>query len=50
MLLKEKVYIPYLRRKRTLHIFIPDDAQENERFPVLYMFDGHNLFLDEDAT
>lgn len=50
MLIKEKVLIPYLRRKRTLHIYIPDDAQENERFPVLYMFDGHNLFLDEEAT
>ena len=50
MLIKEDVEIPYLRQKRKLHIFIPDDAKDGERFPVFYMFDGHNLFLDEDAT
>ena len=35
---------------RTLHIYLPDDYDENERYDVLYMFDGHNLFFDEDAT
>ena len=50
MLIKEDVEIPYLHQMRKLHIFIPDNAQEGERFPVFYMFDGHNLFLDEDAT
>ena len=50
MIIKEDVEIPYLRQKRKLHIFIPDDAKDGERFPVCYMFDGHNLFLDEDAT
>ena len=49
MLIKEDVEIPYLHQMRKLHIFIPDNAQEGERFPVFYMFDGHNLFLDEDA-
>ena len=50
MLIKEDVLIPYLKMKRTLHIYIPEPALEGERFPVFYMFDGHNLFLDEDAT
>lgn len=50
MLVKEEIYIPYLKTERTLHIFLPDNAKKNERFPVFYMFDGHNLFLDEDAT
>lgn len=50
MLIKEDVEIPYLHQKRKLHIFIPDNAKEDERFPVFYMFDGHNLFKDEDAT
>ncbi len=35
---------------RLLHIYIPDDIKEGERFPVMYMFDGHNLFFDSDAT
>ena len=50
MLIKENVVIPYLQKERMLHIYIPDDIQEEERFPVFYMFDGHNLFHDEDAT
>lgn len=50
MLIKEEVFIPYLREKRRLHIYIPDHLKKSERLPVFYMFDGHNLFLDEDAT
>ena len=26
------------------------DEESDERYPVLYMFDGHNVFFDEDAT
>ena len=36
---------------RPLHIYLPDDwAESGERYPVVYFFDGHNLFFDEDAT
>lgn len=36
---------------RRLHIYLPDDYWESsERYPVMYFFDGHNLFYDEDAT
>ncbi len=36
---------------RRLHIWLPDEYDQNEeRYPVMYMFDGHNLFLDSDAT
>ncbi len=36
---------------RPLHIYLPDDYFESqERYPVMYFFDGHNLFRDEDAT
>ena len=40
------------RKPRTVYVYLPDQAQEDEdaRFPVLYMFDGHNVFFDEDAT
>ena len=37
---------------RRAYIYLPEEAQfDNElRFPVLYMFHGHNVFFDEDAT
>lgn len=36
---------------RMLHIYLPDDYEAGtERYPVMYMFDGHNLFYDSDAT
>ncbi len=32
-------------------MYLPDDYMTSQkRYPVLYMFDGHNLFFDEDAT
>ncbi len=38
------------RKKRKVYVYVPDGAEEGDRFPVLYMFDGHNVFFDEDAT
>lgn len=36
---------------RTIHLYLPDDYfATDERYPVLYFFDGHNLFYDSDAT
>lgn len=34
------------------YCYVPDFAREDPeaRFPVLYMFDGHNVFLDSHAT
>lgn len=41
---------PYGLERRTF-IYLPDDWQAGEkRYPVLYMFDGHNLFFDDTAT
>ncbi len=38
-------------KDRMLHIWLPDNYNEtDERYPVLYFFDGHNLFFNEDAT
>lgn len=51
MIVKEKVYIPYLNDERLLHIYLPNDYYENDkRYPVMVMYDGHNLYKDEDAT
>ena len=36
---------------RPLHIYLPEGYFESEeRYPVMYFFDGHNLFYNEDAT
>lgn len=38
--------------ERYAYIHLPNSYfhNENKRYPVLYMFDGHNVFFDEDAT
>jgi len=38
--------------ERRLYVYLPEAAvkEPRRRFPVLYMFDGHNVFFDEDAT
>ncbi len=37
---------------RTVYVYLPESYKYNRRrrYPVLYMFDGHNVFFDEDAT
>lgn len=37
---------------RRAYVYLPDSWNEDQsrRYPVLYMFDGHNVFFDEDAT
>lgn len=36
---------------RRIHLYLPDDyGRTEERYPVVYMFDGHNLYFDSDAT
>lgn len=54
MLEQWNVTIPALTgdAERRAYIYLPDFLQTdpNLRLPVLYMFDGHNLFFDEEAT
>lgn len=51
MLYKEDAYFTPSEDIRPLHIWLPDDYEEtDERYPVMYMFDGHNLFEDSSAT
>ncbi len=49
-----KVKIPTLTgdEKRKAYIYVPDSyyADRSRRYPVLYMFDGQNLFRDTEAT
>ena len=48
MLLKQDFFFRSLGANRPLHIRVPDEGEGP--FPVMYFFDGHNLFRDEDAT
>ncbi len=37
--------------KRKVYLYLPKGyGKNNKRYPVLYMFDGHNVFYDSDAT
>ena len=39
-------------KKRKAYIYLPAsyESEPDRRYPVMYMFDGHNIFFDEDAT
>ena len=51
MVLKFERFFSPAGENRGIHLYLPDDYYESqERYPVLYMFDGHNLFFDSDAT
>ncbi len=51
MVYKFDYYFPAAAQARRIHLYLPDDYDyTDERYPVLYMFDGHNLFFDSDAT
>lgn len=53
MVIKREITIPQLSEDKTrrLYIYLPEDYEKTDkRYPVLYMFDGHNVFFDEDAT
>ena len=48
-----KVVLPELTgsEERNAYIYLPESYNYSEqRYPVLYMFDGHNIFFDTDAT
>ena len=54
MVIKWDVTIPQLSgdTPRKAYIYLPASYKKNldRRYPVMYMFDGHNVFFDEDAT
>lgn len=54
MVKKWDVTVPALTGKKTrkAYIYLPDYYEEDElrHYPVMYMFDGHNIFFDADAA
>ena len=48
-----EITIPQLTggRTRKAYVYLPTGYEEGDgRYPVMYMFDGHNLFSNEEAT
>lgn len=51
MIVKFDFWYPPAGENRRIHMYLPDDYDScAERYPVIYMFDGHNLYFDSDAT
>ncbi|MBP5224109.1 MAG: alpha/beta hydrolase [Lachnospiraceae bacterium] len=53
MIIVKRIRIPELptARGRRLYVYLPKGYEaSDERYPVLYMFDGHNVFYDSHAT
>lgn len=54
MVKKWNITIPELSGSevRSAYLYLPESYQYDaqKRYPVLYMFDGHNVFFDSDAT
>lgn len=54
MVITWNVTIPELtgEEARKAYLYLPEsyDREPDKRYPVLYMFDGHNVFFDSDAT
>lgn len=41
---------PLGQSPREIFVYLPNDYDNEKRYPVLYMFDGQNIFFDEYAT
>ena len=51
MVIKRDFHYSPTCKNRPLHIYLPAGYYSSfQRYPVMYFFDGHNLFYDEDAT
>ena len=54
MIISREITIPALSGDEPLRawVYLPEDwdGKEKRRYPVLYMFDGQNVFFDEEAT
>lgn len=51
MVQKLEIFFSPAGENRRIHVYLPNDYDySQERYPVLYMLDGHNLFFDSDAT
>ena len=47
--LPTSIEIPQLKRRRTIKVYFPPNYSSSQGFPVIYMFDGQNLFDNSTA-
>ena len=47
---KEQILLPSLKRQATLYVMLPKHYTKDEKYPLLLMHDGQNLFYDEEAS
>ena len=48
---KFDVTVTPLNKVRKIHLYLPTGYElSQDHYPVLYMYDGHNLYFDADAT
>lgn len=51
MIEKFSIMFDAIESSRIIHVYLPPFYYESqESYPVMYMYDGHNLFCDDDAT
>lgn len=51
MIVYHQLEFPATGENRTVRVYLPDDYEHQvSRYPVMYFFDGHNLFYDQEAT
>lgn len=45
------IYQPYYQKNRRIRILLPNDYENNDsnRYPVLYIHDGQNVYFDEES-
>lgn len=44
------LYVPYLHQHRRIRVLLPKDYRaDRERYPVLYMHDGQNVFYSKES-
>ncbi len=45
------LYVPYLHHHRRIRVLLPKDYHNEgwERYPVLYMHDGQNVFYSKES-
>lgn len=51
MIIKKDILFSPAGKNRRLHIYLPENySTGHEMYPVMYFFDGHNLYDNSDAT
>lgn len=50
MVLKFERFFPFVNENRKIHLYLPNNYYESEeKYPVIYFFDGNNVFFDGDS-